>query len=106
MREFYMTEIFRPYANNYFETANRQIRLLRATCVNSFITLIVLLVGYWPYWKKVWLLPVFLLILVLVSCGTWYLTDKTLKERLGEFQRVCQENREGSKSTMEIRGVQ
>jgi len=104
-REFYMTEVFRPYAHDYFETSNRQIRLLRATCFNSFITALVLLFGYWSFCKKAWLLPVLLVVLTLVSGGTWYMTYRTLHERHKEFYRACQKNQVGSTSTMESLGV-
>ncbi len=100
-----MTEVFQPHAHDYFETANRQIRLLRATLFNSFITALVLLVAYRSYCKKAWLLPSLLLVLALVSSWTWYMTYKTLKERHDEFYRACQKDQQGSTSAVEIRGV-
>jgi len=110
-RDFYMTEIFRPHAHDYFQDSNRQIRLLRATCFNSVITALVLLFFYrrpwkdWKDWKpwKAWVLSLSLLFLGFVSGFTWYMTDRTLRERLYEFYSACQKNQERSPSIMETK---
>ena len=88
-REFYLTEVFKPSAHDYFETSSRQIRLLRATGFNSVVTALVLLL-YWKHRKKAWLLPVLLVLLGVASFVTWYLTDRTQKARYFELYRACQ----------------
>jgi len=47
--DFYTSEIFLPHAFDALENTNRQIRLLRATTVNSFTTFFVLLIWYRSY---------------------------------------------------------
>ncbi len=89
VREFYMTEVVRSHAYEYFQTSERQIRLLRATGINSFITMIVLVIAYRKHLGRTWLLSVFLLLLSIASAWTWYKTREMVKAAYAEFYQAC-----------------
>ncbi|MBN1359688.1 MAG: hypothetical protein JW993_03800 [Sedimentisphaerales bacterium] len=58
----------------YIESVNRQIRLLRATCFNSLLTMFVVLVWY----KPCWIIPWLLLAVFVASSVTWPMSSRRL----------------------------
>jgi hypothetical protein len=101
-REFYMTEIFKPNAHEHFQTSERQIRLLRATGVNSFITMIVLVAGYREYLWRTWLLSGLLLLLAGVPAWTWCATRRMVNAAHAEFYRACEKDQKQPASTESV----
>jgi hypothetical protein len=105
-REFWYSEIYRCHAYDSFETANRQIRLLRATFVNSMMTIAVVIGWHrlvrrenwrrlvrrknwhWPVSREKQLL-VSLAALALISVCTWCITAKMQERKMTALYNAC-----------------
>jgi hypothetical protein len=86
--EFYARHIYAPHAYGALENANRHIRLLRATCVNSIIMAITLFLWYRSDYKR---LSISLLILALFSLLAWLMSSRMRKKNVLMLYRGWQE---------------
>ncbi len=101
--DFCLTKISLPHAYDYFETSSRQVRLLRATGVNSTITLAVLLaLWYRKGWKIGMLVPLLLLFLAIASFWTWWMTHETLTMKQNAFYNAWRTGQEVSTNAVGI----
>lgn len=94
-KEFYTNDIFLPHAFDALGNTNRQIRLLRATSINSFITFIVLLVWYRSY-DDLCFVDVLLLAIGFVSAWNWYMSRKTYYRNVIRCYYVAQKKKRTS----------
>jgi hypothetical protein len=87
IREFYAHHIYGPHAYDALENANRQIRLLRATCFNSFIIALMLSRWYPSKYKPLWRS---LFILAFLSSATWIASYRMRENNLKHVYHAWQ----------------